>query len=275
MIVQMTDLNDERFGRFGNQLFKFFFLKIVERTLGCEIRYPNWLGCLTFNLPQSEALLPMQEVIEFNTFGSISLINCLEEIKKQRLRGIDVLDIKGFFQFHTSQYKPYKDLFSAVFSVNNYILLQVINSMERISDQGSVVGIHVRRGDYVNNANPYFFTTPIDSILKSIDSLRQTRFISGGIYIASDDPIFVIEIFKKEGLLTLIADNLFFINDDSSRLMIDFIVLSLSNAIIVSNSSLSMFSAMMNTNSKIFLRPVPGFELLKPFDPWNTDILIS
>ena len=25
-IIQMSDLNDDRFGRFGNQLFKYFFL---------------------------------------------------------------------------------------------------------------------------------------------------------------------------------------------------------------------------------------------------------
>ena len=49
MIVQMSDLNDERFGRFGNQLFKFFFLKIIQHEIDCEIRYPNWLGNLAFN----------------------------------------------------------------------------------------------------------------------------------------------------------------------------------------------------------------------------------
>jgi hypothetical protein len=57
MIIQMSTLGTN--GRFANQIFQYFFLKLVEKELNYEIRYPMWLGASVFNIPPSPDGLPI------------------------------------------------------------------------------------------------------------------------------------------------------------------------------------------------------------------------
>jgi len=47
-----------------------------------------------------------------------------------------------------------------------------------------------------------------------------------------------------------------------------------SNALIISNSSLSFAAAMLNKNANIFLRPHSQNDRFIPFDPWNSHVLL-
>ena len=47
------------------------------------------------------------------------------------------------------------------------------------------------------------------------------------------------------------------------------------NVNIISNSSLSFFGSLINNESNIFLRPLPDVNLLAPFSPWNSAILLK
>ena len=71
------------------------------------------------------------------------------------------------------------------------------------------------------------------------------------------------------------SDDLFTYEDDSTRLLIDFFMMTKSNINVIANSSLSYFASMKNTNSKIFLRPHPDNTYLIPYDPWNSNVLLT
>ena len=63
MIIQMSTLGEN--GRFGNQIFQYFFLKLVEIELGYEIRTNPWLGNLIFSLPNTENILESNNFLHF------------------------------------------------------------------------------------------------------------------------------------------------------------------------------------------------------------------
>jgi hypothetical protein len=277
MIVQMSDLNDDRFGRFGNQLFKFFFLKIIEQEIDCEIRYPNWLGNIAFNLPASPTPLHCEDVLVIHPSFNYTLKDVLRLIREKVVSGSKILEIKGFFQFHTSEYSNYKYLLNEIFTINPLLLNQITNALDIVNpEKRNVVSIHVRRGDYTGYTDSeIFWTTPMQSIFKSLTNLNEARFERSLIYICSDDMAYCTEEFNKKNIQFLCSNNLFSYSEESIRLLVDFTIMTITKANIISNSSLSFFASMNNNNSRIFLRPSPNQELLIPFDPWNSDVLIA
>jgi hypothetical protein len=277
MIIQMSDLNDERFGRFGNQLFKFFFLKIIHKEIDCEIRYPNWLGNLAFNLPESPEPLNCEDVLVIPPTSQNSLNDVLHLIREKIVTGSQIIEIKGFFQFHTNEYANYKNLFYETFIANPLLLDQITYAMDTVNpEKRDLVSIHVRRGDYTNYTNSEFFwTTPMHSIFESLTDLNLAKFDKKLTYICSDDMDYCASEFDKKNISFLCSDNFFSYSEESLRLLVDFLIMSMANVNIISNSSLSFFASMLNTKARIFLRPSPNKESLIPFDPWNSDVLIS
>lgn len=276
MIVQMPDLNDERFGRFGNQIFKFLFLKLIERNLGYEIRYPNWLGCLAFSIPESLPLLPCNKTLDLSILNNLSLSDCLHEIENNYSSNNCILNISGFFQFHSLDFLEYKNFIIENFSLNKLLLNQINNKINSTFKSCQIISIHLRRGDYLNyKDNNIFWPTPIKSIFCSIEDIKATDFKNNLIYLASDDLPYASEVFRENKIDHFTAHDLFIFEDNSLLLLVDFFIFCTSNINIISNSSLSFFASMLNLKSKIFLRPIPNLDHLVAFDPWNSSVLIS
>lgn len=277
MIVQMSDLNDDRFGRFGNQLFKFFFLTIIQEEIDCEIRYPNWLGNLAFNLPISLEPLPADDLLVVPPDSNSSLKDVLQLIREKIIGGSQVLEVKGFFQFHTNEYFKYKKLFNETFEINPLLLKQINNAMNISNPQKhDIVSIHIRRGDYTNyTESQFFWTTDMESIFNSLEDLTLASFKERLIYLCSDDMIYCSNEFSRKNISYISAANFFTYTEESLRLLVDFFTMALANVNIISNSSLSFFASMLNNNARIFLRPSPIKEVLIPFDPWNSSILVA
>ena len=277
MIIQMSDLDDEKFGRFGNQLFKFFFLKIVEQEIDCEIRYPNWLGTLAFNLPNSKDLESTADLIVIPPNKNYSLQIALQMIRNKIITGSKLIELRGFFQFHTSEYSKYKNLFFETFKINTIISNQIIESLNKVNlIRDNIISIHIRRGDYTNYAeNEFFWLTSMNSIYEGIANFKIANFKNRLIYICSDDLVFCQNEFKNHNYDYITSDNLFAYENENLRLLVDFYMMIISNANFISNSSLSFFASMLNVNSRIFLRPSPNKNFLIPYDPWNSQILLS
>ncbi len=277
MIIQMSDLNDERLGRFGNQLFKFFFLKIIQHEIDCEIRYPNWLGNLAFNIPNSLNPVESKDILVIHPDSNFSLNEVLALIREKIISGSTAIDVKGFFQFHTIEFSKYKDIFDETFKINPLLLNQIEFALDKVNPHGSdLVSIHIRRGDYTNyKDNPFFWTTSMHSIINSLDDLKAASFKEELVYICSDDMNYCSTEFSEKNISYISADNLFSYQEESIRLLVDFFVMAKSSVNIISNSSLSFFASMLNKKSRIFLRPGPAKEALVPYDPWNSNVLIA
>lgn len=254
MIIQISDLNDEKFGRFGNQLFKFFFLKILEKEIDCEIRYPGWLGNLVFNLENSASILSNCELLIIDPSRNLSLKDTLRIVRGKIADGLTAIDLKGFFQFHTSEYENYKELFHETFKINPLLLEQIDSALLRINpNNDEIMSIHIRRGDYTNyQNNPLFWTISTDAIFKSLENLESSSFRNPKIYICSDDLAYCKHMFEEKNIAFFCADDLFAGENDTNKLVIDFILMTKSNVSIISNSSLSFFASMQNKNGSIF-----------------------
>lgn len=277
MIIQMSDLDDERFGRFGNQLFKFFFLKVIENEIDCEIRFPNWLGNVAFNIPASDKPIVADDLVVIAPDSDYSLKDVIDIIRSRIIAGARVLEIKGFFQFHTHSYSPYKNIFDKTFTLNSLLKQRVISALQEknINDK-EIVSIHIRRGDYASYTDSkVFWMTPIESISNSIKNLDAMGFKKKVLYVCSDDMAFCKREFKNKGIDYLCADDFFSFTDESTKLLVDFCMMTLASVNIISNSSLSFFASMQNSKSNIFLRPSPNESILLPYSPWNGEVLIE
>lgn len=271
----MSDLNDERFGRFGNQLFKYFFLKILEQELDVEIRHPNWLGNIAFDIKETKPVEKECKLLIFDPAENWSMNKTVHEIKKHL--EYEVLDIKGFFQFHSSEFKPYLNIFKNTFKINKILTRNVTQALKKLQEKEfNIVSIHMRLGDYENyQNNPVFWTTSFESVFISLEHMNSSSFLNRLVYLASDNILLCKNQFDNAGIKYITADDLFLLEDQNIRLLVDFTIFSIANANIISNSSLSFFGSLINNESNIFLRPLPDFNLLAPFSPWNSAVLLK
>lgn len=274
-IIQMSDLNDDRFGRFGNQLFKYFFLKILEKELDVEIRHPNWLGNVAFDINETKPVENECKVLIFDPADNWSLNKTVQKIKNHL--NFEVLDIKGFFQFHSSEYLPYINILKNTFKINQILTQTVTQALKKFQNDGSnIVSIHMRLGDYESyQNNPVFWTTSFDSIFNSLEQMNSSVFLNRLIYLASDNIPLCKNEFDIAKIKYITADDLFLLEDQNARLLVDFTIFSIANVNIISNSSLSFFGSLINNESNIFLRPLPDVNLLAPFSPWNSAVLLK
>jgi hypothetical protein len=279
MIVQMPLQREDESGRFGNQLFSFFFLKRIESELGCEIRYPNWLGNMMFNLPETGPILPFDESVNFEPQlgrdrGSEAEIKA---INSYREREIEVLELKGSFQYHTSTYVSHRHLFLNLFKFSEFLEEQFLRSLTSLGlADHSIVSVHVRRGDYLGfeNKHPLFWGGSFDAIERALSDLGLSSFKKYVIYLCSDDTEFCKRELESRNIPFITNANVFIDLDPTTQLIADFIMMAKSSALIISNSSLSFAAAMLNQRARIFLRPCPKDDTYIPFDPWNSHVLL-
>ena len=280
MILQMSDFNNSKFGRFGNQLFKYFFLKIAAQELGCELRHPDWLGRLVFDTPMTPAveLQPDAEmVIQPPLDHTMEIEDALQFIRDKKASGTRALEVKGYFQFHSSMFEKYRALFFKTFQISSSITAQLDLALNQFNvDQRNVICVHIRRGDYLKYGDHHFFWSPsVEEILTSIKSMPQTNWPGAMVYVCSDDLAHCKEVFDRSGVPYFTHENLFVDTDPTHQLTIDFAMLCTAGANVISNSSFSFFASMVNQNAKSFFRPSAQDHSLVPFKPWNSPVLLS
>ncbi len=158
MIVQMSER--ARPGRFGNQLFGYFFLKMLQSEIGCEIRFPAWQGNALFNLQKTPGLLPPDESICFEELprpeGFVLVHGAnrangphaeIAAIRRYAELNTGVLELGGLFQYHSSTLATRKEMFRALFRPDRQLELQLDGSLAGFGLAGHpIVCVHVRRG---------------------------------------------------------------------------------------------------------------------------------
>lgn len=134
-------------------------------------------------------------------------------------------------------------------SANNHLLeSRVLSSIESTNS----VGMHIRRGDYVNeiNAAKVHGFCGLDYYTKSMKFLSE-RFSDLTFYVFSDDPDWAaINLKKTYGKVYIVRDN---VNDKS---FIDLLLMSKCKHNIISNSTFSWWGGWLNSNpAKVILAP--------------------
>jgi hypothetical protein len=191
---------------------------------------------------------------------------------------LNVIDISGYFQYHTYFLAKYKTGFKRLFGYPAELVRRIELILSKIGmDNRSIIGIHVRQGDFLitRNQHRYFWVNSTDALVKSVGDIIGSTFHAPIIYIASDDVERVGADFASRQIPFVTYKSIIEDAPDIDPMVIDHIMLILSSALLISNSSFSFTAAMLNDNASIFLRPNPDADNFIPFDPWNSDVLLE
>jgi len=268
-------------GRFGNQIFQHFFLKLAEMELGCEISTPPWIGNTIFNIiktipmEQSTNFLPLERVATRNDSPDLHL----EQIKKIiSTNNFNRIDVSGYFQYHTKYLKKYQEKFKAIFDIDDSITRKANEALRKLKeDSQPVIALHYRAGDYLEHEksnHPIFAPPNIDAISQKIDDIySQIKERDPIVYLASDDLPYASALLSSKGISHITSLDFGFDKNEDDLLALDFTLFTLADILLISNSSFSFAAAMLSKNGKYFFRPRIEDKKYVSFDPWNDYVL--
>jgi len=255
-IITMSTLGKN--GRFANQLFQYAFLKIYAKKHNLEVRTPPWIGQYLFghkDPPISGSLPEFKETTN----------ELADAIIPNAKRKFENVDFWGYFQYHTSYYAPDKEYFRSLFKSVPEIEKQMNRAVSHLRSKGkTVVGMHLRRGDYGRGC---FFVAPSKWYKNWLQDL-WSKLDEPVLFIASDEPEKVLDDFAQYNPITT---KQLCINLPKAEFYPDFYILSKCDIVSISNSSFSFVACMLNEQGRLFYRPRLSAEALIPFDPWNSE----
>lgn len=292
-------------GRFGNQMLQYMFLRAYAKRHGIShIQTPPWVGASLFGLNDATVQRALPPVVEYrNTLANSTFTTDLIDYVKranprfnvnelvpdsldmgivpdhQRVKNVDVW---GWFQWHTSCYAPYKQLIHSIFTP----VPELKSHMENVFDRElrfrggvrrTVVGLHLRFGDYKNIAASSFgYCAPTSWYLNWLQKIWPT-LDNPLLFVASDDINAVLRDFAEYNPLT--ADTVGMGMPDHMKTLKagffpDWFGLTQCDVLAISNSTFSFSACMMNRqpNARFFRAHYRG--VMEPIDPWNADPIV-
>jgi predicted O-linked N-acetylglucosamine transferase (SPINDLY family) len=152
MIIQMPYLNNNAHGRFGNQLFKYLFLKLIQNNLNCEIRHPPWIGENLFEINKTEPIIETAYHFEItpDEERESNLKSYLLAIKKYANDKNAICNLDGYFQLHTLEYAIYKNFLIDIFKIK----ADVKNWIENILKCSGIFDAQYTRTLCITRVNP-------------------------------------------------------------------------------------------------------------------------
>lgn len=185
----------------------------------------------------------------------------------------------GFFQFHSQIFRPYREYFCSLFQPVDDLKLALEDGLNILRSKGkTIVGIHIRRGDYITE--PWVGFTLIFPSKWYCQWLEEVwdELEDPVLLLCSDDLNSILPDFEKFAPITFrdldvkLPDR---IKDLDIEFYIDFFMLSRCDVVCTSNSNFSFVACMLNDNAKIFVRPNWDFsDKFVAFDPWDSEPLL-
>ncbi|NEO52694.1 MAG: FkbM family methyltransferase [Okeania sp. SIO3B5] len=245
--------------RFGNQIFLYTLLKIHQKEHDVRVETTPWVGQYLFghNDPPISKTLP-----EFTDSG-LAILNAKEPYKNVEFSG-------PVYQLHTQYYAPYKEFFQSLFQPVPQVEVRMRDAVNKLLERGkTIVGIHLRRGDYQKLKRSYTFVAPTACYKKWLEGLWET-LDKPVLFIASDDLAGVVDDFADYNPITIKDLG---VQLPEADFYPEFYILTKCDVLAISNSTFSFTAAMLNENCKFFFRPHLQAKKLIPFDPWNSEPL--
>ena len=168
-----------RMGRWGNSIFQYAFLRTYARRHNLRYECPAWVGQVLYghhDPPLTGARLP--KIIEKTIHGAN------DAIIPNLTRPLSNVSCEGYFQYHTSYYRPDETFIRDLFRPAPRIKDALSPALARLRASGSQrIGIHLRRGD---QGVKWFYLTPLcwyhDWLLK-----YWPTFTNPSLFVCSDD----------------------------------------------------------------------------------------
>eukprot|EP00177_Eucheuma_denticulatum_P003676 GFKZ01006660.1.p1 GENE.GFKZ01006660.1~~GFKZ01006660.1.p1 ORF type:complete len:558 (+),score=84.96 GFKZ01006660.1:594-2267(+) len=299
-VVTMTGFGE--LGRFGNQVFQYMFLKsFAAANYVKEIQVPGWVGSGLFGLNDREVQRQLPAAVEFrdtkaNSTFTVDLIDYVKnsrpgkdvpdlspEVLTQGTGGAAVnKDIWGWFQWHTSHFAPFKKMITDTFTPVEPLRAHCKHIFEekvryRGGQKHTVVGLHLRLGDYQNIAASSFgYCAPTSWYLELLAKIWPS-LENPVLFVASDDVNAVLRDFVAYSPIT--ADSIGMKVPDSMKglkagFFPDWFGLTLCDVVAISNSTFSFSACMLNQMAGAKFYRAHFRERMVEFDPWNADPIV-
>ncbi len=294
-ILTMSCIGKSWMGRFGNQIFQYAFLRICAKNSGAKIETAPWIGQTLFghqDPPISKRLPPgiednPQEQTMFDVVPEFQpYLEKLAEAKSIPVgaealsTGITNVDLWGFFQFHTRFFRPYRDYFCSLFEPIPPLKSALENSVDLLRSRNkTLVGIHVRRGDYITNPRlGIALVYPSSCYVAWLESIWND-LEDPVLILCSDDLDSILPDFEEFSPITY-KDLKVEIPQEMQHLnlefYVDFFMLTQCDVVCASNSTFSFAACMLNNSAQMFYRPHWDFSTkFTSFDPWDSLITLK
>jgi hypothetical protein len=299
--VTMQGLGDApRWGRFGNQVFQYMFLRAFAWEYGVRTRFTsNWVGQQLFPnvreraTPNHDALRCPEAARGEQDFVGVdqwSHPRCpSSNAHALRLQDTSplppVVDLCGFFQPHTSHFAPHRARLVALFQLQGSLHARLRAwAAPLFQPDHMFLAVHIRRGDY---GPPPFLRTPVAWYAEWVRSVAREH---GGkkliVYVASDEEAVINELTTQLAAMGVTEARLYnrialdciasralpaLMQTGAADFYPDFWVLTQAERVATSNSTFSVAACMLNPRPcPIFVRPRFDLHTLVPFDAWST-----
>jgi len=197
----------------------------------------------------------------------------------------DTAEMDGLFLVHTSHIVSHRN-----------ILLESLTPIPEISDElrgclsalrslgRTIVGLHIRRGDFVGSLTRQGFELliPLDRYRKWLRELWKT--LEMPVLLISSDGDLTEEFAGFSPVTAQSLGAIFPSKYDAlplsdyqvqrdAKFFPDWYLLTMSDVLIISNSTFSFSAALLNRSARHFYRPTFEGDFV-PFDPWNSEPLL-
>jgi FkbM family methyltransferase len=264
--ISSIDIN-----RFGNQIFEYAFLRIYAKQHNLRYETPTWIGQYLFGHQDRPISVKLPEVREVRLQDGTFSVGFAEAIVPNAPTIYKNVDFSGYCQYHTKYYAPYKDYVRSLFKPTTEVETKMEGAIACLRSLGkTVVGLHLRRGDYCQFNTTPFLPAPSEWYKEWLRGFWE-NLDEPVLFVASDEIEKVIEDFAEYNPITTkdLGATL-----PEAEFYPDFYLLSQCDAVAISNSSFSFAACMLNETGKFFFRPDWSAQKLIPFDPWNSEPLL-
>lgn len=300
-VVTMTGFGE--LGRFGNQVMQYMFLKSLAVAHGVsEIQVPGWVGAGLFGLNDRLVQRQFPAVVEYHgTKANSTFTDDFIEYVKRSNPGRTVpelspailesgtesgvvtnVDVWGWFQWHSKHFAPFKHIiqntFAPVPALQDHCE-RIFNEKVRFAGgrPRTVVGLHLRLGDYQNIAASSFgYCAPTSWYLEWLEEIWPT-LNDPVLFVASDDVNAIIDDFKKYNPLTGDSIGLKMPKDMKglkAGFFPDWFGLTQCDVLAISNSTFSFSACMMNKVPGTRFYRAHYRERMMQIDPWNAEPIV-
>lgn len=262
-------------GGLGNQLFQYAAFKQL-----CRIKsnYSKYIFTKHLKNYKTKREFMLKEIIDIDEIIDFELPFYYEFILKFRIN-----KLVGFFKWYINKNNFDEKLKNNLLVVDDYFqnvnlikngMLMVLNKLQKISYENkrvnslyseinskheNLICLHFRAGDYLLDENEFFIQTYdyYKQCIKELDLLNPTLVVFGDTYLLNEFQ------FNK-----LIISSEFKLNDWE-----EFLLMSKFNRIIISNSTYSFWSSIINFKNKLIFAPMKWSKNTLINDIWVNNLL--
>ena len=272
-------------GRWGNWLFQDAFARVFAFRHGMQLLTPIWPGQYLFGLTD-ELPFTQPEQVEGPNWVHIDERQLPQKADQSVLAllvtqtGCRVqahVSAKGFFQFPSAFYAPFRDRLRKSLTTIPDLQRQLDAALEGILQNRPFAAIHLRKGDFrdlAHRGGP-FEIVPDEWYLQWLRQRLGDSAI-GAVYVATDEPESLPAGLAELGVKVVTARDLSGLPDlPGANVFTDWYVLGAAPVVAIANSSFSFSATMFNSREhQRCWRPDRTAGHLVPYDPWNAEVIL-